>query len=95
MDIKAWLGTLLPFHFAYFDPANDWFDLGAIFVLIGLLISWLMLELNKYRFKHVKYRLKPDYYREIRWWIALTRALMTSALLVVVIKVVLIFLGIY
>lgn len=83
------------FKAIHFDPVKDWFDLGTLFIIVGLLISCLMLKINRYRFSHSKFRLKPDYYREIRWWLATARALIMSLVLIVIIKSILLNLGLY
>lgn len=93
MDFKHWVGQFIPIHFTYFDPSKDWFDLGAIFVLVGLCFSYGMFRFYVHRFRKAKPRLKKEYYEEIRWWLTILRGMSTSICLIVVIKFILIFLG--
>ena len=93
MDIKTSLGIVLPVHFSYFDPSKDWFDLGSLFILVGLILSYSMFKLYIHRFRKAKPRLKREYYVEIRWWLTMVKGMTTSFCLVIVIKFILILLG--
>lgn len=93
LNIEKWLGFSIPFQIPFFHPTRDWFDLGILFVMLGLIIVCLMVKFYQYQYSHVKLRLRQEYYTEIRWWYTVYRVLFNSLMFAGVIKLLLIILG--
>lgn len=94
MGLEQILGFSIPVRISYFNPSTDWFDLGILMVMVGILITFSAHLYYNFRLRRAPRRLKLELHNEVRWWFSIHRSLMGSLIFAVVVKCILIIAGI-